>query len=659
MIARLLSAALLLAASSPAEASALFKLKVRNSHAPAGIAMGLLTRSGHGGAPTACPPSTGVAGDGAADWTINAAGELTPSGAYGAVKSFGQGVYFGLSCASGGAAIPRVTMVPNVAHVAPNALNDGDGTTQLYQLLRTDNGQPGAIRLGDTIVMRDGVYNASGAAWLLRPRGAYSQGPGAGSRITIRSETVDLSSTDGNLNNRHGAKIGATGINTGTSGNLSLPIDFRYVWFYRNVTTSQPFFDYNTNAGGGVGFYNVRVEAGPAVAAPPPGLDLNRDETVENSTFHRLGKALTTIAGGLTARRNRFFENYDDTISVACGGHTIEFNFFVDFRWTAGNHPDAIQHNPTSTCAESNPYSIGVVRYNVAARGVGTPGYIDAQGFFARNQTQSESYADTSAHNNVFALTMGNMFWLSTQTNPSYRFNTALADVEAQPVLTDDPPASSPNAFIVIDRNLDGTLTNGGTGYANGNYGCTPAAGVALTGGGGSGMTACLTVAGGSVTAFTIRDQGTGYAAGQVLGVSAANIGGAGAGFQLTLRSLAGSGGNFDYNLVNALDLSANTTIATQIGNKTVAINPANKANTLGLYQSHIANYTADPAVLVNRQAVLRARTPLRGGAARNADGTYAGALLPACTGEDIGGWNDGSVFEDSPAYCAAHPPAT
>lgn len=78
-------------------------------------------------------------------------------------------------------------------------------------------------------------------------------------------------------------------------------------------------------------------------------------------------------------------------------------------------------------------------------------------------------------------------------------------------------------------------LTAGGSGYTNaGTY-----VAVALTGGTGSGATATIVVAAGSVTSVTLVSPGTGYKVGDALSAAAANIGTGGTGFITTVTALA------------------------------------------------------------------------------------------------------------------------
>jgi len=73
----------------------------------------------------------------------------------------------------------------------------------------------------------------------------------------------------------------------------------------------------------------------------------------------------------------------------------------------------------------------------------------------------------------------------------------------------------------------------GGSLYTDGIYNNVP-----LTGGAGTGATANITVSGGAVTAVTLVQSGNGYAATNVLSALAANIGGTGSGFSITVATV-------------------------------------------------------------------------------------------------------------------------
>jgi hypothetical protein len=79
----------------------------------------------------------------------------------------------------------------------------------------------------------------------------------------------------------------------------------------------------------------------------------------------------------------------------------------------------------------------------------------------------------------------------------------------------------------------------GGAGYANG--GTTSYSFIPLTGGTGSGATATISITNGVVTSVTqtLNLQGAGYLAGDVLSATAATLGGSGAGFSITVSTVA------------------------------------------------------------------------------------------------------------------------
>jgi len=77
-----------------------------------------------------------------------------------------------------------------------------------------------------------------------------------------------------------------------------------------------------------------------------------------------------------------------------------------------------------------------------------------------------------------------------------------------------------------------GTIT-GGSGYTDDTY-----TDVALTGGTGTGAKATIEVEDGAVTSVTITNDGKGYAVGDELSVSNANVGGAGSGFKVPVTAV-------------------------------------------------------------------------------------------------------------------------
>lgn len=78
-----------------------------------------------------------------------------------------------------------------------------------------------------------------------------------------------------------------------------------------------------------------------------------------------------------------------------------------------------------------------------------------------------------------------------------------------------------------------GTIV-GGTGYTDATY-----KDVELTGGTGTGAKATIVVADGAVTKVTITTDGKGYAVEDELSASAANVGGAGSGFKVPVKTVS------------------------------------------------------------------------------------------------------------------------
>ena len=81
-----------------------------------------------------------------------------------------------------------------------------------------------------------------------------------------------------------------------------------------------------------------------------------------------------------------------------------------------------------------------------------------------------------------------------------------------------------------------GAITAGSL-YTNGVY-----AGVALTGGTGTGATADITVSGGAVTGVALRDAGKNYIVGDSLSATTASIGGTGSGFHVAVAAITTAG---------------------------------------------------------------------------------------------------------------------
>lgn len=100
----------------------------------------------------------------------------------------------------------------------------------------------------------------------------------------------------------------------------------------------------------------------------------------------------------------------------------------------------------------------------------------------------------------------------------------------------------------------------GGSLYTDGFY-----ENVALNGGSGSGVVVDIAVSGGAITSCTIKNGGSYYVAGDVLGVLSSNVGGTGSGFSITVGTVSNTtgtswlGDNFDSVLLYGSLLEAGT----------------------------------------------------------------------------------------------------
>jgi len=124
---------------------------------------------------------------------------------------------------------------------------------------------------------------------------------------------------------------------------------------------------------------------------------------------------------------------------------------------------------------------------------------------------------------------------ISLGTTPIQSYNFSVTDALATTTskISFNPSAKSTGVIVAV-----GAIT-AGSSYTNGTYTNVP-----LTGGTGTGATATIVVTTGAVSSVTIASTGTGsgYAYGDTLSASAANIGGTGSGFSVPVALLSGGG---------------------------------------------------------------------------------------------------------------------
>jgi hypothetical protein len=134
----------------------------------------------------------------------------------------------------------------------------------------------------------------------------------------------------------------------------------------------------------------------------------------------------------------------------------------------------------------------------------------------------------------VAAATYGTTINLGTTPIQSFNYSFADANATTASHISMVPNAKTTNTIVAL-----GAIT-GGSSYTNGTYTNVP-----LTGGTGTGAVASsVTVSVGAVTSVTLSttSPGTGYAYGDVLSASAANLGGTGSGFSIPVGLLSAGG---------------------------------------------------------------------------------------------------------------------
>lgn len=158
------------------------------------------------------------------------------------------------------------------------------------------------------------------------------------------------------------------------------------------------------------------------------------------------------------------------------------------------------------------------------------------------------AYNGTSA-NQLWAIAAGSIFNVTTQGPVGAPVVTGLNSSRWQTAMFN---AGGGNTLIAVDGadaplRYDGATQGalelfenlvGGTGYDAG--GSATFAAVPLTGGAGMGAQGTIVVTAGVVTSVTVTAGGAGYVVGNTLSASAANLGGSGSGFSVTVQQVGG-----------------------------------------------------------------------------------------------------------------------
>lgn len=397
-------------ASSSTADLAPFTLKV-STIADVAINFGAKTRSGHGGYPVGVG-RTIVGGVGAGDWTVDTHGAIVPSGTFGAAKVFSSSSY--ALTLDNGAAVD-ITMVPNAYHVAAIATGTNADTASAFQL-KSVILLGAEVKFGDTIYLRDGVYNENQASLGGKPFD-WTVRRAAGGQFTQRVggpvAPISSSPSEGWVVVRSENPRGAT-IRQITFEARDLPAQYLRI-------TDVKFERLNTAAESSA--YSLHLQAGsPNLLLSWMLLDNNEFCSAINSGDYgfadQIGggvRMLGSLSSGATMA-NVFFWNNDfhdlyngiitegskfefvgNTVSRVWNdcmkGRVTEFkinwNRFVDKKYVPDGviHGDFIQQQWGSTSIPAGAYQMGEIIGNIFMRGAGNNGCAgggcpDGQGIF-------------------------------------------------------------------------------------------------------------------------------------------------------------------------------------------------------------------------------------------------------------------------------------
>ncbi|MDD1678683.1 MAG: hypothetical protein LUO93_05815, partial [Methanomicrobiales archaeon] len=365
----------------------------------ASVNFGVNTLSGFGGAPSGQTPGSAVTGTGAEDWRIDAAGDLVPSGTYGAAKTFSVAAGGTYSLTYADASTVTVHMQAAKAHITATATDTGS-VNQLLTTLLTNR--------GGTIVGRDCYINPHSALWRVKV-------PATGlSAVTITSENP-ATGNDGNDNpNRGGGfNLGAITFDCGLFPEASgpVPVTFDSVTFIcQDDAPHANFLGYTSGAGYGISATKCLFQNADNVSFA--NVNVGFDNRGGSSTFNYFKRLKRGHTGGMlsgvaqTVITDNIFEAMtSDANTISGQNFSILRNHAFNFLFATGGHPDSCQHLGTTTRDLTN---FGEVAYNTWVRNVGTPGTGDAQGDFFDDTISPFYIHGAHVHHEIMFLTAAN-----------------------------------------------------------------------------------------------------------------------------------------------------------------------------------------------------------------------------------------------------------
>lgn len=610
------------------------------------IEFGIKTRSGCGAPVDLIGLLSGViSGTGAADWALTADGSIAPSGTYQAFKSFSltAGQTYNLTV---GADTVDILMVAAAAHVTAPA-TDTYLSNQLKTILGLAYNASGALVLGDTVYMRDGTvydYQSSGAlnsismpttgfggaGTITAPGAAYTNGTytnlsattltgaGASALLTVvvtGGAVAHVHLNDPGLGYETGDTITAT-IPGGSGFVFTVGANWSGEITVRSETpNTSTLADGNLRRGGGATITAVYMD--PKSAAPRAPIHLKYIDWVvlPGTRSSQLFMAYRSTTGyGISASYN--YCTVPDEIAIVTStriiafglrpGGTIANNYFYRCRRAALRSGIGCYDQPTNsipipdnTTLDSTFHDNVLVQCNGDGISVNGTKNVITDNFGFDWRVFGTSHQDCAQHTGFRSLgvTVPDVGYVARNV---YWRGVGNGTVE-------------PQGIFFTDTNL-GTLL-GGVTFENNLLVSGAANQLALSGGSGP-----LIQRNTAVNPQTWPDY---------IGALTSN--------RALLNLYRGVGGLVDKNIVNTIAVTDGTDPQTGV---TVTADNVTFDTT-----QNLAVYFASPAyeLRTTKAAVVAAFSPLLDGPAKNADGTYNGALFPD------GSWNDGSVYQATP----------
>lgn len=524
----------------------------------------------------------------------------------------------------------EMTSMLNGCTQLPCETTNPDGGTGVFNTAKWQINQTvgtgSAMVGGDTLYLRDGFFNPTNLTYTLSTLSSYGAG-----RITVTSETHDSTNdANGNPALKNGFKYGG-GMVLKPPSNVTVPIDFTYLWCYVNqAAVVSPCLKYNSTQGSGAGFYFSRAEEGPAMGTTEVHFFQYRGPgVVDHNHIINMGKAITppdNVTGGMTITNNICELCLDDFIDRSGPGNYVAGNFLFNSADTPGNHQDFMQDQTVG----------GTSNYGIVERNVLIVNDLsltsDYPQFLFNNNGATAPMLNATFRNNIGNSMIGNMIYMVDFNAPTITNNTTLT------VINSGFPATATGG-------ISGTLLTFTT-----NPGSTLVAGRSITGTGVTALTVIVAPVSpwnGSTAMATVNNSQS-VPPGTTLTIGATPL-------KANISVPTGKGGidlSSSNNVSNAISYGSQG--GTVTSTKDLILSCCSSASP---YTTMFPNYVqgASPGV-TNYAAALRfwtpANTPVASGGAVNPDGTISGALTPANDAHEVC-WATATTVWDHTKTCA------